>query len=97
MPDPADRQAATLAALDRQTETIKARAWPALTEQVIEHVEQAQKGRRSILRRHAPIWTTIRGLADQVNLWACKGCGRPWEECPDWRDAAAGLEVPDAR
>jgi hypothetical protein len=19
----------------------------------------------------------------------------PWEDCPDWRDAAAGLEVPD--
>ncbi len=47
---------------------------------------------RSTLVRHAPECVKVNGEW----MWRCPHDGYAWEQCPDWRDAAAGLEVPDA-
>ena len=49
------------------------------------------RGRRSILQRHAPERQKIRGEW----VWLCARDRFMWEDCPDWRDAAAGLESTD--
>lgn len=59
------------------------------------------EGRRSILVRHAP--ALCRECPEARQHYECEACrdhpGRPsdWGDCPDYRDAAAGLpEDPDA-
>lgn len=45
------------------------------------------EGRKRILLRHAPVINRH----DRAN---CAGCGKPWVDCPDWRDAT-GQETSD--
>lgn len=52
------------------------------------------EGRRRILQRHAPVRQTVRLLFSDtltVDEWICASCGKRWEDCADWLDAAAGL------
>lgn len=49
------------------------------------------RGCRDILLRHAPERYQVGRLP---GMYFCAGCGKPWEDCPDWRDAA-GQENPD--
>jgi hypothetical protein len=119
--DPADRQAATLAALGEQVEGARKLLcaaqrvqlelkepkilgrripgwgwWPDVERMMAALIAQAE-GRRSILVRHAPMRFPI------SEAWCCTHCSRPsaipptpWP-CPDWRDAAADLGVPDGQ
>lgn len=51
------------------------------------------EGRKRILLRHAPKRYQVGRLP---GMYFCAGCGKPWEDCPDWRDATADLfEVAD--
>ncbi len=55
------------------------------------------RGRRSILVRHAPEWG---GTVFHRPRWLCSADHDgliAWEDCPDWRDAAAGLPLDERK
>jgi hypothetical protein len=85
------RQAATLAALDEQT-TYAGRVLSLADgewREIIVGIVAGLRGRRSIQVRHGPrpdgLCIMCRWPNGELMPW-------PW---PDWRDASAGLEVPD--
>lgn len=80
--DPVDRQAATLAALDERY------AHSAIADL------DGLRGRRSILVRHAPVLCRLCHVDDEH--WVDAVLAHDTWPSPDWTDAAAGLEVPDA-
>ncbi len=110
---PDERQAATLAALDRLIELEQAAtAGPWRTHDtdlgslgghiavLRNDAARSLRGRRSILMRHAPHdgrCTSCLEWCECIEGARVEDCAHgntPWP-CPDWRDAAAGLEVPD--
>lgn len=87
MADPLAQYRATLEALDRLI-------MAALSEPVTWRDPVAElEGRRNVARNHHPVPI---GGGDGTVRYACAMHGYAWEDCLDWRDAAAGLEVPDA-
>ncbi len=98
MSDPMARQAATLAALDRLIEAVTNSGVVALAMGSPDRSEEKRRtvlglsGRRSILVRHA-----ARKASPGDTEAYCDRCSyylpTVWP-CGDWRDAAAGLEVP---
>ncbi len=100
--DPVDRQAATLAALDERAERMRriqelAECNPKMRAQRLAVAEDLviTAGRRSILVRHVPALEDHCDCPECGNAFWCGRCRGQWP-CPDWRDASAGLEVPDA-
>lgn len=95
MDDPSARQARVLEDLDRQIEQAESeRAWinvgaPAELWTVWDSIIPGLVGRRNILQRHAPCAGCERAYGHTYP--SCHTCERQ-APCPDWLDAAAGLE-----
>ncbi len=106
---PDERQAATLAALDKRAERLRqiqthAERTPGMRRQRLAAAEDLviTAGRRSILVRHAPIklpsldWVCDASCPEEHGEPPFTSLRYAIWPCPDWRDAAVGLEVPDA-
>lgn len=108
MSDPQAIQAAALAAVDRLIEREKLPSTELVhrylpLDTAMTHLADVGfdriatlEGRRRIIQRHAPERRSVRLLFSdtmQVDEWICARCLTRWEDCADWRDAAAGLPL----